>query len=225
MFLQSDFCLRSLRGFGLAIVLLLGSSGEMAWAESPFHEAAPYHTFPNIGLPGGESWPTIGWSLQQATPETKVSALMPDASTAVFTLPSGPEGVSIQFRDPEMIDLGPIVDLSKPLPKASQTVAKANQSESALEPWQVGNGSFNRMAQSFNLGKSDVVLKDDLSRQLGKVAGSPNVAASAPITGWAIAGIAVLVVLVAMTVAHFENDKDDRKRRKKVRRRKHRHSS
>lgn len=117
------------------------------------------------------------------------------------------------------------MDLNKPLPQARQTGANANDPAAEPKQWQVGNGSFNRMAQSFNLGETDVVLKDDLSRQLGKVAGSPNVAASAPITGWAIVGIAVLVVLVAMSVAHYENDKDDRKRRKKVRRRKHRHSN
>jgi len=154
-----------------------------------------------------------------------VPALVKDASSVVFTLPSSADRRSIQFRDPEITEARPILDLKEPMPHASQVATEANNP--AVEPgqWQVGNGSFNHMAQSFNLGKTDEVAKDDLSRQLGKAGGSPNVATATPITGSALVGVAVLVVLIAMSVAYYENDKDDRKRRKKVRRRKHRHSS
>lgn len=121
--------------------------------------------------------------------------------------------------------LGPIINLTQSLPEAPHAAAGTTDLEPEPGPWRLGNVSFNRTAQSFNLGKGDDVRKDDLSRQLGMVVGSPQIATSTPITGWAIAGIAVLVILIAMAIGNYEGDEDDRKRRKKERRHRHRHSS
>jgi hypothetical protein len=88
----------------------------------------------------------------------------------------------------------------------------------------LGDANFNRVATSFNLHKGDVSKANDISRQFGIGTITPDVAASQPISGWAIMAIAAIAAIIAMSIGHYESDREDRKRRKS-RRRRHRSAS
>lgn len=220
MIVLSDFRLRPLQGLGWVLVMVwLGMTGR-SWAQSSLDASAvvPPASRPPLEKP----WPTEDGILRG-----EILPILPgNAAIEEFSLQSNTAGSPLRLGAEE--GLGPVADLSVPLPGAGHAAAsKRTQDEDAeVRPSQLGNVSFNRMAQSFNLGKAeDDVPKNDLSRQLGKVSGPRNVVATSPITGWAVIGLILLVIVIALVIGQHENDNDDRKRRKKVRRRRHHHSS
>ena len=203
---------------------------EPSWAQISVGNSLSPSTTPVLPPTLDEPWPAVDLGLEPMAPDLwtlglRSAELLQFEGQSAPSLQFGTENVVMQFRAGENTVLGPIIDLTKSLPEAPKTVAGGTALESEPGPWRLGNVSFNRTAESFNVGETDDVRKDDLSRQLGKVGGSSQIATSAPITGWAIVGIAVLVILIAMAIGNYEGDKDDRKRRKKERRHRRHHSS
>jgi hypothetical protein len=209
-------------------IAFLGAA-EVTSAQISVGSSLPPSVPPVVQAAMDEPWPAVDLGLQPMAPEAgtlgrRVVVPLQLEGPPPLALQFGTENVVMQFQAAENTVLGPIIDLGKSLPETPKVAAETAGPESQPGPWQLGNVSFNRTAESFNLDKGDDVRKDDLSRQLGKVGGSPGIATSTPITVWAIAGVAMLVALIAMAIGNFENDKDDRKRRKKARRHRRHHS-
>jgi hypothetical protein len=207
-------------------IAFLGATG-MAWGQISSSTLLSGSASPLILPAMEEPWPAVDLGLAPMTPDVRAFSQQPLPLDDQPTLPLhfGTKNVVMQFRSGENTVIGPIIDLMKSLPEPPKAGAGTTELEPEPGPLRLGNISFNRTAESFNLGKADDVRKDDLSRQLGKLHGSPQIADSTPITGWAIGGVALLVILIAMAIGNFEGDKDDRNRRKKARRHRHRHSS
>lgn len=232
MIFPSDFRLRLPRGAGRVLAMIWLGAGGLGWAQSSLDTVAP----PAFPPPLEKLWPTSGDEFllggHADRPDggwagERPPILPPEVAPGGFSLQFGTEHLSLHFGTEESTALGPVVDLTVPLPVAGQTTKDGKKSEETEPPaWQLGDVSFKRTARSLNLGKTDdVIRKDDLSSQLGKVGGTKNIVASSPLTSGAIIGAVTLVAGIALAIGYYESDGDDRKRRQKARHRRRYHSS
>jgi hypothetical protein len=220
--MRTPFALRlpPLTGLGMALVVALLYVGrcEVQAAQSSFGNIDT----PQAGTPVAPPWPMVGWGIEPVFPGNEkhewIAGLQNDAGPAVLSLRSEGGDVSMNIAAGQDLDLGPVVSVVAP-PMGEN----ATGSGQTAGPIRLGNVTFNQTADSLNVWSSGSGKAGDLSRQFEMATTDRNVVQSSPISGWAIAALAGLAVIIAMAIAYYENDRDDRKRRRSSGRGRRRH--
>ena len=187
---------------------------------------------PAPGAPVEPPWPAVDWGIEPAIPgpdvlrwpvgKESIPSLVNEADAAVLSLRSTSGDFVLNFGANQDLGLGPVVSVVAP-PARETSGSKAT----ATGPIRLGNVTFNQAADSLNAWNTGTAKQGDLSRQFQTQTIAPNVAQSSSISGWAIAALAAIAVIIAMAIGYYENDRDDHKRRRSSRksRRRHRRAS
>jgi hypothetical protein len=101
----------------------------------------------------------------------------------------------------------------------------ARSSAGSRAPLQIGDVTFNQMAESVNAWKTGPAKADDLSRQFQPKAGASGLMGAVPTGAWLVLGIAVFAVLFGLVLGQYESDQEARKRHKRRHHHRHRHRS
>jgi len=203
----------------LAVWLALSALGAAQFSQ-------PQVVLPEASARVRPPWPEVDWGLLPTIGERDAfewlrnGKAIPDAEEAfapfmgAFALANNERLVDLNANPAAGGWLGPVDDFLVSRPGDPGTPAFDGTGTTG-EPAriQIGNVSFNRTAASLDVQKVDVARADDLSRVSGLAAPPSNVAASVPLAGWAVVGLALLAIVIAVVIGDQQNDRRHRKHR------------